>query len=145
MNEFIVWDEKKKRFLDADEFAIDNNGSVYHWLNDNSLQPMKKYQLFKRIGKTDINGKKIYADSSIVEFEYEDRIPTLLDDDVIIKFTAYFQYHPDELRYELIILDYDRTKTKSIYSVLSYNMDLMKNLKVIGTIQQDKHLLGEEK
>lgn len=141
MNEFIMWDKIEKEWLTTGNMPICSMEEtlIFDFSDSNEVSS----HLY--IGKTDIYGNKIYADSSIVEFEYEDRIPTLIDDDVIIKFTAYFEYNIDELRCELIILDYDRTKTKSIYSVLSYNMDLMKNLKVIGTLQENQELLGVNK
>ena len=137
MNELIVWDKVARCFaenisLDADllqdgiSYSLDVKGDLY--------------ELFFPIGLTDIDGNKIFAQSSIIEFYFK-----CFGETTTAKFTAFFQYNEDELRYELIILNYDKSKTKSIYSVLSYNMDLMKSFKIIGTIQENPELLEELK
>lgn len=62
MDEFIVWDDKIKKFLEPmtiEQLAISKP------IKDKFT--MVNWTICKYIGKKDINGKKIYADSSIVK------------------------------------------------------------------------------
>mgnify|MGYP000851796969 CR=1 FL=1 len=124
MNKFVVWDKKNKRFLDGDEFAIDDNGKVYNWDSDSYLKPFKQnMELLNYIGKNDINNNKIYADCSIVEFEW--KISGL-------KKVGYFYYSNEYLCYMI--------KWVSEYTsdVLFYDKKKKKNFKIIDTIQENK-------
>ena len=64
MNEFIVWNKDSKVFIRGNDFKINHKGNLVDFMG---LKANSKKH-FNYIGKTDINGKKIYADSSIVEF-----------------------------------------------------------------------------
>ena len=77
------------------------------------------------IGLKDINGKSIYADSSIVEWHHsQDNI-----------YNGYFKWNQKELCYEVIIIDsddnYNGIELKFFYL-------RMNNLKIIDTIQENK-------
>jgi len=117
MNEVIVWDEDSECFIE--DFAMEE----YMPLND--IFKSNGYQFFNYIGKTDINDKKIYADCSIVEFTVAD---------YKTKDIGYFTYDSDYTSYLV---------KNSRGVVLKYSKKFIRNLKIIGTLQEDKHLLGE--
>ena len=120
--EFKVWDKDREIFLDSLFVNCDLNEAVSN--NDD-------FAIFQYIGKTDINDKKIYADSSIVEFVFSDR-------DFSKIYKGYFSYHIDELRYEINIIG------DSTACVLSYNMDSMSDFEIIDTLQENKLGLNNE-
>ncbi len=132
MKEFIVWDKDNKMFYPP--------SSIWK-LNLSAWDNMKELRIFQHIGKSDINNNKIYANCSVVEFMHKGKWLYLngitgesKHED--IKMKGYFQFHEDKLRYELIILDWDKKKSESIFSVLPYNMETIANLKIIDTIQE---------
>jgi hypothetical protein len=128
-NEFIVWDERLKEFLEPmtiEQLAISmpvNKKFLFDW------------NIFPYIGKTDDTPEqnKIYAGTSIVEFDFLEELHNT------IKLCGIFTFNIDELRYE-INLD----EKVYEYSCLSYNDTFMSNFKVIGTIQENPELLGEQ-
>ena len=122
MNEFIVWDKERKRFRydqASNHIAI---GKQIDYMED-------KLTIHQYIGKTDDTPQKnkIYADCSIVEF---DRLTLFGDFDK--KQIGVFRYCSETLRYVLVTKDTNLT-TGYVRGI--------KNIKVIGTIQEDKHLL----
>ena len=126
MNEFIVWDKEEKEFIR--EFASE----VYEPLND--LLANDSYDFLLYIGKTDINNKKIYADSSIVEFEFVDE--KLQNSHHVF---GYFYFNKTELKYWLKILKCDTLK----YGHIGFVNSRFNHIKIIDTIQENKlGLLG---
>lgn len=123
MNEFIVWSKTNKKYLNGDEFVLDNTGNVYFWNNDNTLSPFKRYELFNYIGINDINNNKIYADCSIVEFQWTNNFGNIQTD------WGVFRYDLDYLQY-LIYEENEDINKSSIKDVF--------NLKIIDTIQENK-------
>ncbi len=111
MNEFIVWDKVNKEFG-----RISEAGTISEWSWDECTSN-NDYTLHQYIGKTDINGNKIYADSSIVEFN-------ILDS----KYRGFFTYNSARLRYEIEI----SSKESIIYD------GGVKDFKIIDTIQENK-------
>lgn len=87
MNEFIVWDKDEKCFYEVDTLIGTINGykiakvrplpencdsecyTVFSWEYSDSDE------MFRDIGLKDINNNKIYANSSIIEFELKDYCP----------------------------------------------------------------------
>lgn len=146
MNEFIVWDKSDKRFYPLYSYSVGNKlikplvkikGKDFKILNE-------ECQIFNYINKKDINNKKIYADCSIVEFILKDeaifadftgRKPTIWNE---IKMIGYFTFNDEDLRYEIDIIDWEKSKTKSQFSCLYYNFDRMSDFKIIDTIQVNK-------
>lgn len=65
MKDYIIWDNKEEKFI------ADLECSKYNetFLNESSFF-VSRFSFFQKIGKKDINGKDIVADSSIVEFEF---------------------------------------------------------------------------
>lgn len=138
MNEFIVWDGKKNEWAkDTYRFVIDVNGALYVRTKTVVLEHQNvenRYKAFNYIGKTDINGKKIYADSSIVEFGY-DNTNRYYD-----RVQGYF--YQDEWQIRLKV-----TKSEDCVGVDNLPMTYQnpKDLKVIGNLQENPELLGENK
>jgi len=133
MNEFIVWDKLKEQFI-TERIAVGINGVVIVF-KDGKVRDFlipEKFSIHNYIGKTDDTpeNNKIYADCSIVEFEYGN---------IKNKLIGVFTFNIDELRYEIDI--YNNTS----YSCLNYDFEDMQNFKVIGTLQQNKHLLKDKK
>ena len=73
-------------------------------------------------GLKDINGKSIYADSSIVEFK-----------NIGSNYTGYFTFDLVKLCYKIIVLD-----IKSVRKEFIFNSNNIENIKIIDTIQQNK-------
>lgn len=134
MDEFIVWDTKLFKAWNGKKF-IGNEIQIVNGLDEMYCGDIEELIFFPYIGKTDINDKKIYADSSIVKFEFA-------YGGKWIPLKAYFQYNLDELRYEAHLVD---SPDKNIWSVLSYDMFKFKDLKIIDTIQENKLNLMEKR
>ena len=122
MNEFIVWDEYNKKFIDKSK-CVFSDGTIFRNARDFEDMVSDDLSIFNYIGKKDINNNKIYADCSIVEFGYTSG-----------KSIGYFTFNKDRLSYDLI----DRG-TKLNYS---YNYNQIHSLKVIGTLQENSDLLN---
>jgi len=96
------------------------------------LQLNKERLKIKEVGIKDINNKKIYADSSIVEFDYFD---LNLKGEECNKNTykGYFSWHIDTLSY---FIHYDCGN--EIFNQVQYCPSKFKNFKIIDTIQENK-------
>ena len=122
--EYIIYDKAEERFLDQHEASINKDGMII--FNGTTLTETSRFTVHQLLPKTDINDKKIYADCSIVEFIYRNETVRAI------------------IRWDCIQLMYDveliksgcRMSYKDIYQE-------MFGLKVIGTLQKDKHLLEE--
>lgn len=127
MNEFIVWDKDIKIWID-ESYPIFINGSGFLCIqrNDKQMVLENDCEVFKPIGITDINNKKIYADCSIVEFDY------IKSDNSIKKLWGYFSYNKKRLCYQFIISARERYDYTSID---------IRNPKIIGTLQQNPELI----
>jgi hypothetical protein len=122
MNEFIVWDEDLERFQNEDGLLLNENLKVCNSMGE--LLEEKIYKPLFGIGLTDIDGKKIYADCSIVEFEFG-------TGGEYHKMTGYFSYNNQTLRYEIK----DVNKREAIYLWTGY---IEKEIKIIDTVQENK-------
>jgi len=157
MNEFIVWDKKSKKFRVVSSIVYDT-GSVWDidkekidiklvnlWgqpFNDDGEQnpdilvqrEPKDFTIHRYIGKTDIENNKIYADSSIVEFEcweedFEDGTEINTNENII----CFLTYDKDSLIYNLVDIE---SNQKISYEYCSSDF---RNPKIIDTIQENKH------
>jgi len=131
MNEFIVWDKEKKKFSDDAWFNLHPNGDLVKLSNNRFYNCNQNHSIHNYIGKTDDTPEKnkIYADCSIVEFE-----------NMSEKQIGVFIYSNSISGYKI------RMSKKDTWDEwLNINYNDMKNFKVIGTLQQDKHLLKESK
>ena len=126
MNEFIVWDNIFKVFLNPDNTFIDSYGNMYR-IEDGDIEELNnsEHSLYKNIGSKDINGKSIYADSSIVEFDYKRAIKCDIE-----KRVCYFVYCNHGLKYWL--------KFAGDVGTFEFDPQQCKNFKIIDTIQENK-------
>ena len=125
MNEFIVYDGDE---LIGYEYLLEDGRRVFVLKNEGIerlgtiTEPYDRPLLrYPYIGKTDIEGNKIYADSSIVEFSTND----------LGWQKGYFSYNENGLNYQFNSKD---------GALLTDWMEI-KNLKIIGTLQENKELL----
>jgi len=142
MNEFIVWDKEDYFGSDIKFYTIaelmqdehmtlifDSDGTMRVLDYDVDETPTEmEFETFNYIGKTDIEGKKIYADSSIVEFRFDDFL-----------YKGYFVYNTITLRYDV------RTyhKHTNSYELYTYDIDAMSDFKIIDTLQENPELLKD--
>ena len=135
MNEFIEWDEEKQKFQEPLGSCFLN---INEWFSTyKRYEKPSRFTIHQYIGKTDDTPEqnKIYADSSIVEFNYVDKLQPTTDDKSNNKtIRGYFKYCNESLRYYII----DLKAKETIYFWTGYTE---KNLKVIGTLQENKELL----
>ena len=134
MNEFIVWDEKFKKFVDTDNIIMDLKSGGLKGIYG-GLGYVDTWKLFNYIGKKDINNKKIYADSSIVEFIYRGKKIGLFGEHIsheAVSLVGFFTYNNDEARYEVDILGDDK------YVCLNFDSDNFRDINIIDTIQENK-------
>lgn len=125
MEDFIVWDKNADMFFKTTSiiFGVDKGmGTV-------SKQGEKKRLIFpldctlhRWIGIRSVSKKKIYADSSVVEFTIEDKICQ-----------GYFSYNVCKLCYEIVLIgDTDM----GIDGIISYNCLEQPNFNIVDTIQE---------
>jgi len=146
MNEFIVWHEDLECFIDETQ-CIFKDGTLFK--NDEMYikQVSEDMTMFWETGKTDIEGKKIYADSSIVEF--------MVSSCEECKIVASFTFCNDFLRYAFKIISFNGKEMKddnrddlsNWYEIkwndkkeMLYSNDVHYNFKITGTLQEEKHL-----
>tara|TARA_R110000868_G_scaffold93996_1_gene259803 strand:- start:174 stop:557 length:384 start_codon:yes stop_codon:yes gene_type:complete len=79
------------------------------------------------IGLKDVEDNKIYADSSIVEFEY-----------IKSKHKGYFTWNNKTLSYDIMVIDWNFKILKNYSAPIGYSHLKMKNFKIIDTIQENK-------
>ena len=147
-NELIVWDKKTKKFRECMSLCYWNSMDVMYserkntkvgdikfiWLKAKDIIEDKDYhlrreghkvQLFNYIGLKDIEDKKIYADSSIVEFNVIDETK---------KQIGYFSFDQTILSYVIELLPKPRGGTIAY----KYSGWTIQNIKIIDTIQENK-------
>lgn len=113
MNEFIAWNNKTKKFTDW--------STIRKFRNFEKLLSLNHVDLMQYIGKTDINDKKIYAESSIVEFLFNDGT---------VYTRGYFVFNKKFLSYFVYDLE-DKKHYK-------FNNFISNYIKIIDTIQENK-------
>jgi hypothetical protein len=116
MNEFIVWDVKEVELIENEGLCIDENGKVRS--SNGVLLDEDSYKPFFYIGLTDIDGKKIYADCSIVEFDDE------------VKSKAYVRMR--NYAYEFYFFE-----SGGYTKICDFNLEKTR-FKIIDTIQENK-------
>ena len=128
MKGFIVWDEVDKKFLKLDDL------NVLNYVYDNELETLIETiedsgkVFIEDIGIKDINNKPIYADCSVLEFEWEDSLNQIRKEWGVIKFNLeYMQYFIYE--------------ENNIINIWDIRRDNIKNIEIIGTIQENKLVL----
>ncbi len=126
MNEFIVWDERFKHFIDpCEQVMITTSGSKVKGIHGGDGW-IEYWKAFPYIGKTDINNKKIYADCSIAKAELEICHITVTK-------IGYFSKNEETCAYELKTLG----NGVAVESFDFYNFDI-RNIEIIDTLQENK-------
>lgn len=128
MEKFIVWDKYLEVWIDESyPFFINSDGFLCIQKKDKTMMIENNCEVFRSIGKQDINGQEIYVDCSIVEFEYDN-------------FNGYFTdvkgyFYKDNFQYRLKVL-----WSNIPQGVDSLPMAYQKSnyIKVIDTIQENK-------
>lgn len=115
MNGFIVWDKNLKIFEIIETKS--DIGFMGAYLNNPD-----RYCVFEHI-LNDTKGNKIYADCSIVEFQWG-------EDEHIIK--GYFTFNLEFLQYEIIMLNIQKGQS------CAYSPFKCKDFKIIDTVQENK-------
>ena len=125
MNEFVVWEKSLGKFIDSRDMQIFGELIRFDGLNSNNvIFGRNEVQICNYIGLDDINNKKIYANCSIVEFEW--KISGIKK--------GYFYYCNEDLCYKINCIEQHCTFE------LFYERTKMSNLKIIGTLQQNPEL-----
>lgn len=135
MNEFAVWDNYEEEFIEDELIAkysdgimiiADLDNDVCELLNNENYKD--RYQSFDYIQKDDIEGNKIYADSSIVEFDlglHSNRKRAI----------GFFSFCYTFKRYQIIVLNSFEINKDALYIYNPFNMG---KFKIIDTVQQNK-------
>ena len=134
MNELIVINEETGVIVDDNDFFIDMNGKLFNSYDGEISACLEKYKSRRCIGKTDIKGKNIYADSSIVELEMSGSKKNF-------KAVGYFFFHIYKLSYEFKCLMIDNKKLDHERTDINWRSMYSNSLKIIGTLQEKKELL----
>ena len=123
MNEFIVWDKVSKKF--TDRICLDanliRNGISYSLKVEEEL-----FELFYPVGLTDINGKKIYADCSVVELVDSESRGVFFFDEKYLKFK--FAFNGDKTT-SLGMESFEKTVQFRVIGTLQENPELLKDAK----------------
>lgn len=132
--EYTLWDNTNNIFFNGvtskRKILLTSSFGLWDIKNEDSPNDVFYFPYTGR--KDNFSGKKIYENSSIFEFDYEE----IYGDINKIKMVGYFEYRIDEMRYEVNILN--SSKDKHLYTSLWWDYERMTNLKVIDTIQQNK-------
>jgi len=134
MEDFIGWNKKTKKFLDKEELTFVEMGSYSSVLLDVLGGINKDVILFWGIRKTDTEGNKIYADSSIVEFDFKEAGHTN-------KAIGYLYF--ENFCYRIKILKTDMRS--DIDDLPMHFQSANTDFKIIGTLQENPELLEELK
>ena len=149
MKNFIAWDKKSKKFRAIDSIVYDTNSvhDLYRKKENNLVnlwgenvilssedcspdilikRESGEFTLHEMLEVKDINNKRIYADSSIVEIERGDNI-----------FYAYFSFDKKYLRYEICTFACNNFDIKEVNRVDFFYFGEAK-FKIIDTIQENK-------
>ena len=125
MNDFINKEKEKEIINQVLDFLYCDIPSIpiSEYLEDEIKNINKNY---KDIGLKDINGKSIYADSSIVEFDYMNDI-----------YKGFFYFNKNELMYFIKILS-SSFKYADLDGSFPYTNIKICDFKIIDTIQENK-------
>lgn len=135
MEEFIVWDTENEEFTNMNTLYFCGNKDI--WVQTVNLknetvmmieQNKERFIKLADVGKADTEGNKIYADSSVVEWEHQ-----------AILYRGYFKFDKKYLRYEIITKDHQAKPIAIDFFYLSHN-----KFKIIGTLQKNPELLKGE-
>ncbi len=138
MNEFIVWDIKSESFRQIIKidfvnmyFQLESKSSDDYKVNLNDLTT------HTYIHKTDIEGNKIYAESSIIEFDFLG-----FGEDKAVQYQGFVKWNLERYRYDIEVFSHaDKDGDNYIFD-LGKCIDRIKNIKIVGTLQQNIKMIG---
>jgi len=134
MNEYIIWDKEKKKFSSDAWFNLHPNGDLVKLSSNQFRNCNQNHSIHNYIGKTDIEGNKIYADCSIVEFSMSGSRKNF-------KATGYFYFNTKKLSYEFKYLMLDKKKSDKARTDIDWRNAYKDTFKIIGTLQENKDML----
>jgi len=128
IEDFIIWDKLNNQFLDCDlvngivfcngKFSyVSRRGAIHNDLF------AEEVEFFSYVGIDDIDMQRVYADCSIVEFEWGQNKHNII---------GYFTYNKEYLCYEIIMINAQKGKS------MCYAPHNCFNIKIIDTIQENK-------
>ena len=130
MREFIIWSNELKEFSDSLTLKELLKDVCENW----DVYEVEECDYFEYIGISDITNRKIYAGSSIVEFINDN------DNEV---YQGYFKY--DEYHQRMFLWFFEPIKNNNPFGYSGKNMErveylpnIMRSLKIIDTIQENK-------
>lgn len=128
MEDIIIYDKLPTKFGFGKVIKIKENKNLYVEFKDENNKEFYKYRkpedviFLNYIGLKDINNRKIYADSSIVEF-------IASGSHSYTKIKGYFHFCIEDLKYVI------KTFT---HGTFDFDKCLYKDFKIIDTIQDNK-------
>ncbi len=140
MNKYKIYDTKEKRFLGLHEAAISNEGNVITFKNGaiyDVATNSNRYTIHYYIGKTDINDKKIYDDCSIIEFDFIG-----FGDNESVKYNGFIKWNKSRFRYDIETISHGDKDGDNYIFDLGKCIDRIKNIKIIGTLQEKASVCG---
>ena len=127
MKECVFWDSEDSKFINWEEVSFTKDKGDDFVIVIKEIDPIyssgRLYDSFDYIGLKDINNNKIYADCSIVEFQWGNGFGNVQTD------WGVFKYDLDYLQY--LIYEENEDINKSSIKEVS-------NIKIIDTIQENK-------
>jgi len=128
MNEYLVWNKKKKSFSDGHWYRIRPDGSLWKLFAGMQVDCSETHTAYKFAGKKDNENEKIYEESSIVDFEWFDtRFKTLQREQ------GYFKENRYNKCLEFVHLDSYKSNINFVQHI-----EAIKSIKIIDTIQENK-------
>lgn len=139
MNEFIVWDNKRKQFMGDGEVIISNYGenkiqacpNSMEYINDSTHNYYEdsRWTFHQYISLKDINNNKIYADCSICKVNYFSSSDWISD-------YCYFSFDTENLRYTVCLINEKE--------IVDFEASYFDCFEIIDTIQENKLRLIKE-
>jgi len=141
MNEFKVWMKDYNKFMHK-EMALFGDGSVVVFKEGHFSCILElgehNLEVVKYIGKTDIEGNKIYADSSIVEFDFKG-----FGETESAKYKGFIKYNKERFRYDIEVFSHGDKDGDNYIFDLGKCIHRIENIKIIGTLQENPELLEQ--
>lgn len=123
---YIVWDINKKKFSTDVWYNIQPNGKLWRLESGEHIDCSNTHSIHYYINKNDINGEKIYENSSIISFSYWMGTRH-------VELNGYFVYDSEKLLYKIELLNKDK-----LYNCVEFSISSMIDIEIIDTIQENK-------
>lgn len=140
MQDFIVWYKNKdtnkvfSREFNLNQLILQNH--LDEIFDSPGCVDYEILSILPSTGKVDSNENKIYADSSI--FEFNVIINGYRKESYTRTIRGYFKFYALNLEYEIHLLENLKEPIGNLCSVAKYDCTEMSNFKIIDTIQENK-------